>query len=143
MARYYADLGDELDEQIRRAGERGDDLAKFAVRRESLQREEQFRVAELRQKSALRVHLKLIQVLVVRQPKLLIRAQAVSPRKSAATSELELVWDPLMESLEAASCPKCGSPTMTFQHDRQNRLACPQCAGAGSAVSSGPARRAK
>ncbi len=143
MARYYADLRDELDEQVRRAVERGDDLAKFADRRKSLDREEQFRVAELRQKSALRVHLKLIQLLVVRQPKVLIRAQAVCSRKSAAMPELELVWDPLMETLEAASCPKCGTPTMAFEYDRRNRLACPRCACAGSALSAGPARRAK
>src|SRR5262249_41194997 len=74
MTRYYTDLRSELEEQIKRAQSREEDLSKFAGRREALDREERFRVAELRQKSALRVGLRLLNVLVVEQPKLLVRA---------------------------------------------------------------------
>ncbi len=127
MTRYYGDLRGELEEQVRRARDRGDDPDKFTDRREALDREEQLRVAELRQKSSLRVHLRLTNLLVVRQPKLLVRASGVSPRKSPPL-ELELVWDPLTESLEAASCPNCQRPTMAFEYGPRNRLVCPACA---------------
>ena len=71
--------------------------------------------------------LRLTNLLVVRQPKLLVRASGVSPRKSPPL-ELELVWDPLTESLEAASCPNCQRPTMAFEYGPRNRLVCPACA---------------
>jgi hypothetical protein len=131
MTRYYADLRRELEEQIERARGRGEDLARFAGRREALDREERSRVAELRQKGALRIQLRLLQVLLVQQPKLLLRA-AVQGGKGPAAS-LELVWDPLTDALEAVPCPECGRPTFSLALNRQGRLLCPACAEASPA----------
>ena len=80
MTRYYADLRAEMEEQAERARARDEDTAKSAARREALDREERLRVAELRQKGTLRVHLRLTNLLVVHQPKLLIRATLARPR---------------------------------------------------------------
>jgi hypothetical protein len=137
MSRYYADLRAELDEQVRRAAGRGENLARFAGRREALEREEHFRVTELRQKSALRVQLRLLTVLLVQQPKLLVRAVVEGKREAAP---LELVWDPLTAAVEAVPCPACGRPTFAWAWTRQGRLVCPACAaeparGAGTARS--------
>jgi hypothetical protein len=127
MGRYYSDLRGELEEQARR-GRRGEEgAAKRAARREALDREERLRVAELRQKSTLRLHLRLLNLLLIQQPKLLLRAQ-VSSAKAAAP--LKLVWDPLTDALEAAPCPDCGRPTFAFDLTRQGRLVCPACAAA-------------
>src|SRR5208337_3248074 len=60
IGRYYSDLRDEVEEQDRRAQSRGEDSARFKGRFEALHREEQVRTAELRQKSQLRVHLRLL-----------------------------------------------------------------------------------
>jgi hypothetical protein len=128
MSRYYADLRAELDEQVRRATGRGEDLARFAGRREALEREEQFRVGELRQKSALCVQLRLLTVLLVQQPKLLVRAVVQGKGREAAP--LELVWDPLVGAVEAVPCPCCGRPTYAWDWTRQGRLVCPACAAA-------------
>jgi hypothetical protein len=128
MVRYYADLRSELEEQLQRALARKDDVSKFAGRREALEREERFRVAELRQKSALRVELRLLNVLVVQQPKLLIRASVLL--KGKPVGSLELVWDPLVEAVEAVPCPECGKPTYAFGWRRQGGLVCPACAAA-------------
>ncbi len=128
MTRYYSDLRSELDAQAHRARNRGDESAKFAARREAVDREERLRVAELRQKSALRVHLRLINLLVVRQPKLLLHAVLSAPRSRAPEQELELVWDPLVESMEPAACPECRRPTVVFQVGRRSRLMCGHCA---------------
>ncbi len=130
MDRYYHDLQTELDEQMRRARKRGSDLAKFAPRRDTLDREHRLRVAELRQKSTLRVQLRLVNLLVIRQPKLLLPSVAVPASRPTAATELDLVWDPLTESLEAVTCPQCGSPTYVFQLDRLSRPACPNCGAA-------------
>jgi hypothetical protein len=136
MARYYADLRSEVDEQADRARNRGEDPAKFSARREALDREEQLRILELRQKSTLKVHLRLINLLVIHQPKILLHATVSSARSSAGA--LELVWDPLVEGLEAVPCPECRQPTFAFEVNRQGRLACPACS---SAAPSKPVRR--
>lgn len=127
MVRYYADLRQELNDLIERARLREDDLSRFAGRLEALEREERLRISELKQKSALRVHLRLLQLLVVQQPKFLVRK---SVSIGDMTAELELVWDPLTEALEAAPCPQCGKPTLSWELTRQRRLLCPACAAA-------------
>jgi len=132
MSRYYSDLRSELDEQLRRASGRGEDLARFAGRREALEREERFRITELRQKSALRVQLRLLTVLLVQQPKLLVRAEVEG--KGRPATPLELVWDPLMAAVEAAPCPTCNRPTLAWAWTRLGRLVCPSCAAVAPAA---------
>ena len=125
MARYYADLRTEAAEQAERARVRGADLAPLAARREALDREEQVRTAELRQKASLRVQLRLNNLLIVHQPKLWLEATVSGPR--SLTGRLELVWDPLTEALEAVACPSCGQPTFVLEVAPPGRLACPSC----------------
>jgi len=131
MRRYYRDLRAEVEEQAERAGKRGEeDRAKFASRRETLEREEQLRIGELRQKSSLKVNLRLINLLAIHQPKLLLQATVhrAGTGASALAIPLELVWDPLIEGLEAVSCPSCGQPTFVLGSSRPGTLNCPACA---------------
>jgi hypothetical protein len=125
MARYYADLRTEAAEQVERARTRGADLAPLAARREALEREEQVRTAELRQKASLRVQLRMNNLLIVHQPKLWLEATVSGPR--SLTGRLEMVWDPLVEALEAVACPACGQPTFVLEVAPPGRLACPAC----------------
>lgn len=128
MQRYYADLRSEVDEQAKRATQREDDPPKFAARRQALEREERLRIAELRQKSALKVDLRLVSRLVVHQPKLAVPVVAQAP-KTGVETRLTIVWDPVAEAFEAADCPGCQQPTFEFALDRAGRLNCPACAG--------------
>jgi hypothetical protein len=128
MVRYYGDLREELEEQIKRAEGRGEELTKFGGRREALEREEKVRVAELRQKSAMHVSVRLLLLLLVQQPKLLVRAEVTAERKPLGG--LEVVWDPLTEAVEALPCPECGRPTFALALTRLGRLVCPECAAA-------------
>jgi hypothetical protein len=131
MMRYYADLRGEQEEQARRA--RSDDAgARLAQRRAAIDREEQTRIAELVRKSQLRVHLQLLQLLRIDQPKLLVHSAIGSDKHPPA--RLELVWDPLTEAVEAPACPACGRPTFALGPARQG-LACPAC------LARAPARR--
>lgn len=139
MNRYYADLRRELAEQVQRVVDRGEDTGKFAGRREALEREEKVRVAELLQKSELRVQVRLLNVLVIQQAKLLIQG-AVQADKRNIEPSVELVWDPLMESFEAALCPQCQRPTFAFAITRLGRLACPDCVATAPAPGK-PTRR--
>ncbi len=125
MNRYYADLLRELQEQLQRAADRGDDTGKFAGRREALEREEKVRVAELRQKSTLHVQVRLLNVLVIQQAKILIKATVRTDKRDV--EPLELVWDPLTEALEAVPCPQCQRPTFAFARTRLGRLTCQDC----------------
>lgn len=127
MRRYYADLERELEEQARRADSRGGDVERFVSRRAALEREARLRISELRQKTTLRVDLRLLNVLVVQQPKLLLAARLNVG--GASPQRLELIWDPLIEALEAVPCPQCGSPTYAFEPTRLGRPGCPACAG--------------
>jgi hypothetical protein len=132
IGRYYSDLRAEVEEQARRAQSRGEDLARFKGRLEALHREEQLRAAELRQKSQLKVQLRLLNLVEIHQPKLLIRTSVTAPSKgpSPGPTELEWVWDPLVENLEATVCPRCRHPTFELSLTRQGGLACTACAAA-------------
>jgi hypothetical protein len=72
------------------------------------------------------VELRLLTVLLVQQPKVLVRGKILAKRNEAAA--LELVWDPLVGAVEAVPCPVCGRPTYAFAWTRQGRLVCPTCA---------------
>ena len=105
---------------------------------DALTREEDLRSAELRRKSQLKVHLRLLNLLVVHQPKLLLRAAVVSG--GSVVGRLDWVWDPLSESIEAAVCPECHRPTFEFSVTREGRLVCSTCAAAPRSLAR-PARR--
>jgi hypothetical protein len=130
MMRYYADLRSELGQRAGRGA--ASDEADRAARRQALEREERLRVAELRQKSALRVELRLLNLVQVHQPKLLVRTRLVSADRPVAAA-VELVWDPLTEAWEATNCPVCGRPTLEFDLSRVGLPCCPSCAAAPAA----------
>ena len=137
MSKYYDDLADELEEQRQRAAAKGDESDKYASRREALARERELRITELRRKNALSVQLRLLNLLLIRQPKLLLQA-AVVP-ETGSPVPLDLVFDPLLETVEAPTCPACGRPTFDLQHHR-GTLACPACAAASLGVRKGKPR---
>jgi len=129
VARYYADLRSEAAELESRARSRSEDLTRYASRRETLEREERLRIAELHQKNTLHAQVRLLNVLVVQQPKLALSGQLSGEKVSG---QAELVWDPLMETLEAVPCPVCGRPTFELALTRSGQVVCSACrAGAG------------
>jgi hypothetical protein len=127
MDRYYRDLQSELEEGARRAVKRGDDDGKFRPRIEAIDRERRLRISELRQKSQLSLHLRLISLLVVQQPKLMLKCH-VRLGSGRDPANVELVWDPLLEALEAIACPQCQAPTFRLEPaPRGAALVCPAC----------------
>jgi hypothetical protein len=131
MSKYYDDLAGELEEQRRRAAARGDEDSKFAARREALARERELRISELRRKNALSVRLRLLNLLVIRQPKLLL--QAVARPAQGSPLPLDLIFDPLVEAVEAPPCPVCQRPSFEL-HRQRSALVCPACATVSPAL---------
>lgn len=132
LTRYYDDLRQELEEQAARAAARQEpDQTRFLSRRTALDHERQLRIAELRKKTALSVRLRLLNLLVIHQPKILLLTSVVNqPAGKASTPiPLALVWDPLVEAIEAVPCPLCGRPTFELASHRSG-LACPGCPAA-------------
>jgi predicted amidophosphoribosyltransferase len=125
MRQYYADLRHELQEQARRSTQVEEHDARLAQRRAAIDREEAVRIAELRRQTALRVHLRLLQVLVVRQAKLLARVRIT--KSKGPPIPLDCVFDPLLETIEAPSCPRCARPSYSLEVDRLLGLVCPAC----------------
>ena len=125
LERYYADLRTEMDEQKRRARNLEEAAARHAERLAALQREEQLRVAELRQKKRLHVDLRLLQLLRVEQPKLLVQVGLTA--EDHAPGSLQAVWDPLLEVVEAVPCPLCGKPSYDFSLSRSGQVGCAAC----------------
>jgi hypothetical protein len=139
ISRYYGDLRAEVEEQAQKARNRESDPAKFIARLESLTREEELQGAELRRKSQLKVNLRLLNLLVIHQPKLLFHTAVATAGTASIVGRTEWVWDPLVESIEAAICPECQRPTFEFGVTRQGSLVCPAC----SAAASKPVRAAR
>lgn len=123
MQRYYADLRRELTGRRSRDSEEAQ--ARVAARKLAVEREERLRIAELHQKNSLRVSLRLLNTLVIQQPKLLLGGRLTAPRRTAVA--LELVWDPLMETLEAVPCPTCSRPTFFLDMMRNGAVCCEHC----------------
>jgi hypothetical protein len=126
MGKYYRDLRKEVEEQAEKARNRAEDLSKFTSRRQALDREEQLRTTELRQKSQLKVDLRLINLLLIYQPKILLRTNVTSA--GSLVGRLQWVWDPLIDALEATPCASCRNPTFQFAVNRQKQLVCTACA---------------
>jgi hypothetical protein len=123
MSAYYSRLREEASEPLHN----GDDAAasfRMVLRREAIDREERLRIAELRQKSALRVQVRLASLMIVQQPKLLMSVALTD--KNRPLGQLEVVWNPLSEAIEAPSCPACGQPTFDLRICR-HRLGCAAC----------------
>lgn len=131
MQTYYDDLKAEL------AGGRQRQLEAQELQRRmtAIEREARHRIDELYAKSRIAVRVRLLHVAVIHQPKLALRVQV---RLSSASPEpLRLVWDPLLETVEAAPCGSCHRPTLAWELGARDLLVCPECARARSPVAAG------
>ncbi len=124
MAGYYAQLRQEATEQIARGTDPVLASARGKSRLEAIDREESIRIAELKRKSTLRVNVTLSSLMIVLQPKLLIQLLILPADRISGA--LEVVWDPLSDSIEAFPCPRCGHPTFGLEIDRFG-FKCSQC----------------
>jgi len=125
MTTYFADLRTELTERQTRAEARDLDTKRYRQQRQALDREEQARLQELRQKMSLRVQVRLVNTLQVVQPKLRLAVELM-PAKGQA-GHVEVIWDPVTQNVEAVPCPRCGRPTLALAVLRGGEVVCSAC----------------
>jgi hypothetical protein len=123
---YFSDLRAELGDRQTRAVAKGEVAAPFEAQRQALDREEQAQLADLRHKLALRVQIKLLNVLHVIQPKLRLPVQLLPAQGPGG--EIEIVFDPALQKIEAPVCPACARPTLALALTRSGQVVCPACA---------------
>lgn len=130
MSAYYSELRREAQTPGGRARDPIAGAQREAARRDAIDREESLRIAELRKKSAMSVSAKLISVMVVQQPKLLIPMEIA--QHGRPPGRLDVVWDPITESVEPVACPGCGRSTFALEMNRAG-IRCGGCSRPGSA----------
>jgi hypothetical protein len=123
---YFTDLRSELADRRARVFAKGEDVTPFDSQQQALDREEQAQLADLRHKLALRVQIRLLNVLHVIQPKLRIRVQLVSSQ--GIGGEIEVVFDPAQQKVKATVCPVCARPTLALALRHSGQVVCPACA---------------
>lgn len=130
ISRYFADLRTELEERKEKWTAKGKDTSSFKSQRESLFREEQTRITELRQKMSLKVQVRLLNLALLFQPKLSLSISFLveEKKKREKKGEIKMVWDPERNLLEAANCPLCAQPTLAFALTQTGQIVCPACA---------------
>ena len=123
MSGYYSRLREEAN-AVYHNGDGAAAPSRTAARVEAINREERLRIAELRQKSTLRVQVKPTNLMIVQLPKL--RLSVAINEKNRLVGRLDVVWNPLFEAFEAPTCPACGQPTFALRICR-NSLGCDSC----------------
>jgi hypothetical protein len=128
--RYFADLRAELRERLEKTAGKSDQDESLRLRLEAVDREEAVRLEDLRRKAALRVELRVRNILHLKSPRLLLAAQIImGGRGPARTIPLTLTWDPVVGKLDAVACHHCQQPAYEFRLTSHNELRCPGCAG--------------
>ncbi len=123
--RYFDDSRSELDERAARTGA-AEDQARFSAQRAALDREQAGQLADLRRKMSLSVQMRLINLLLVWQPKIHIEARLSMGK--VTSDEITLTYDLLQRRLDAPVCPSCSRPTLALRVSGQGRLKCGDCA---------------
>jgi len=137
MRRYY----DDLQAELAAGRQRQIDAEELQRRSAAIEREARQRIEELYAKSRMTVRLSLLHVAVIHQPKLSVCVQV--RLGSAAVEPLNVVWDPLLETVEAVPCGSCQRPTLAWRAAVRAPLVCPECSRNGPASAAGKASEAK
>jgi len=127
--RYFTDLRAELRQRLEKTAGRSDQGESLRLRLEAVDREEAVRLEDLRRMAALRVELRVRNILHLKSPRLFLAAQiTTSGRGPARAIPLTLTWDPVTAKLDAVACPYCQQPTYEFRLTPHGEPRCPRCA---------------
>ena len=103
---FYDDTAADLERRLART----EDEARQASLEEKLaftHAERERKLADVEAKYQLRIHLELINTVLISQPKIALQARVENRYTSAQTT---FVWDPLLHRVEPPLCQACGQP---------------------------------
>ncbi len=131
LARESGRAGAYYDELIRELGEHQRSLPADAPARATLESklravrlEREGRLAELREKYALKAEVSLLSVLRLYLPRVLFAGRLAGKR---STAELMLVWDPVEHAGEPVRCVRCGGLAYEVGLHRTGVVSCLSC----------------
>lgn len=123
-AAYYAELLREIREEQTALPPDDPGWLRLESKARAIEMEREGRLAELRRKYRLEVHVSLLSVLRLYQPKLVFRGRLAGKTHGA---EVTLVWDPVENTGEPARCSLCAGFTYQLGLTRPGAVACPPC----------------
>jgi hypothetical protein len=135
LTEYYGSLIAEIRRKIARRGlegkEREDEESRIRATEQELQR----KIADQRDKYALKIHVEPVNLLRLFMPAMVVNFEA---RFRKTTRELPLVWNPLIKDFEAVPCQSCSIGLYSFNvcEDKLHTICadCFKCAGCRRAV---------
>jgi hypothetical protein len=119
---YYDTLARDL--QIRLQTASADRRAGLQDKLTAVQTERRHKLADLAERYQVRIHLTLLNLLVIQQPKLI---QAVQIANRSTQISAYAVWDPLLRQLEPLHCQVCGQPGQRLYLCHNGHLAHEDC----------------
>ncbi len=121
---YYGELLRELREEQNALPADDPGRPRIESKARAIQMEQEGRLAELRGKYRLEIHVSLMSVLRLYQPKLVFRGTLAGKTHRA---EIALVWDPVENTGEPARCSHCSAFTYQLGLIRPGAVACTSC----------------
>ena len=119
---YYATLEKDLQTRLRAAS--ADRRAGLQDKITAVQSERRHKLADLSERYQVRIHLTLLNLLVIQQPKLI---QPVQIANRSTQVSAYAVWDPLLRRLEPLHCQVCEQPGPRLHLCHNGHLAHDNC----------------
>ncbi len=119
---YYDALARDLQTRLQTAS--ADRRAGLQDKLTAVQNERRHKLADLAERYQVRIHLTLLNLLVIQQPKLIQPVQ-ISNRSTQISAYA--VWDPLLRQLEPLHCQVCGQPGQRLYLCHNGHLAHEAC----------------
>jgi hypothetical protein len=122
LTNYYDTLAKDLQTRLQTAS--ADRRAGLQDKLTAVQTERRHKLADLAERYQVRIHLTLLNLLVIQQPKLI---QPVQIANRSTQVSAYAVWDPLLRQLEPLHCQVCGQPGQRLYLCHNGHLAHESC----------------
>lgn len=119
---YYDTLAKDLQTRLQTAS--ADRRAGLQDKLTAVQTERRHKLADLAERYQVRIHLTLLNLLVIQQPKLI---QSVQIANRSTQVSAYAVWDPLLHQVEPLHCQVCGQPGQRLYLGHNGHLAHEDC----------------
>lgn len=108
---FYDDTKDEIEESLNKQDLSDEKKKMILDRLKLIEIERERRITELKDKYKIETSLELINSAIISQPKIVFQSKLDGEKLS---SVVDLIWNPLTQSMEPVLCSKCLQPTLNL-----------------------------
>jgi hypothetical protein len=123
---YYETLSQEFEEDLSKVDPQDAGLIHMKINSCRLEKEKVLK--DLSDRFRLRVNVELINILLVNYAKLICTCRIIEEKKRNQT-DIQIIWDPLLRSVEPPNCPTCSKPSLNFTILHRGKVFCSFCEG--------------